>query len=146
MQFRKHNKTPAVMPTKKTPGSDSNTSNRRLTRNTRKTPVGDCNSSPLFVSNTSPGAVAEIAAAEDAAAEAAVALQDTFWKGLLKQEYVEEVNLAADNEQDFRILAAHFFNRAFLFHRAWSTDDKKYVYDKILANTVLQDRSRLRVL
>lgn len=50
---------------------------------------------------------------------------------------MEEVNLAADNEQDFRILAAHFFNRAFLFHRAWSTDDKKYVYDKILANTVL---------
>lgn len=72
--------------------------------------------------------------------------QDAFWKAMITPEDIDAVNSTAGNEQEFRTLARHFWNRAFFFQRRWSTADQNYVYDRMLSSVPIQNRSRLKIL
>lgn len=82
----------------------------------------------------------------NATPNAAPISQDAFWKSMITQEDMETLNLAAEDEQQFRTVSRHFWNRAFLFHRRWNAADQRFVYDQILRNIHVRDRPRLKML
>lgn len=72
--------------------------------------------------------------------------QDAFWKTMITPQDMKAVNSAAEDEQEFRTVSRHFWNRAFLFHRCWNAEDLQFIYDHVLQNITMRDRARLKVL